>query len=569
MFHLSIHTNHKLIMARRRYKHLVSVMGAAIVTVLVASCDDPANQEGGSGVSQTTISFQLGGSTDSRTRSARPSQTPVAPQQCIDITLGDALPTLALTETVTSMDDAPVLTDGASATRGIPVFTENFEDVHGKFFARTFSVKNGGAVTYTPSDALLGDEPAAFTLSGDGSYQHDYGTSYRWPSNHLMYFFFNSPRRNVNLVTGSSADPVSSQQYYSDGHITFDYTSPAQAADQEDILFASRTLKMETMNTDNEILFFHPLTGVKFKLGTLSDDSHGVTINVTSITLKDLLYEGTCTLTTVNKNDKAANHSDYDSYNRVAWQFTTEPSPLKHDFTLQPEGTVNRQSNTAKASGDYDFPSSFYGDENTLGMGNLNSQNYAQTFWLIPQSVAGKTITITYEVTFADGTVTSPTQVEVTLPTGAAWKAGELHTYTIGFHQTYTSIDNEVTGNKLTFAPKNTGNTNAYLRVALVANWENDNLVVFGQYDMTDKINATDWKYNSQDGFYYYCNPVAPGMSAPALLTNFQADTAPIAGTHLELSTIVQAVQTDDAGALTNVTTYWGEGASTFIQANK
>lgn len=568
-------------MARKRCKHLVSVMGAAIVTVLVASCDDTANQEGGSGVSQTTISFQLGGSTDSRTRSARPSQTAVAPQHCIDITLGDALPTLALTETVTSMDDAPVFPDEASATRGIPVYSENFEAVHGKFFARTFSVKNGGAVTYTPSDALLGDEPAAFTLSGDGSYQHDYGTSYRWPSNHLMYFFFNSPRRNVNLVTGSSADPVSSQQYYSDGHITFDYTSPAQAADQEDILFASRTLKMETMETDNEILFFHPLTGVKFKLGTLSDDSHGVTINVTSITLKDLLYEGTCTLTPVNKNDKSANHSDYDSYNRVAWQFTTEQRSLKHDFTLEPEGTVNRQSNTEEKVDDVDFPGSFYGDENdelgTLGMNNLNSQNYAQTFWFIPQSCSKKQIVIAYSVTFADGTEKVDQTANVTLPEDGngktyEWKAGELHTYTIGFHQTHATIESagSTTGeNGLTLTPKNTGNTKAYLRVALVANWVNDKQEVFGQYDMNSKVNASNWKHCS-DGFYYYCTPVNPENPAPALLTNFKASdvTIPIVGTHLALNAIVQAVQTDDAGDLTNVATYWGSVAQNFISNN-
>lgn len=570
-------------MARKRCKHLVLDMGVLIVTVLMASCEDTANQEGGKGLNMTTISFQLGGHMDSRTRSARPSQTAVAPQHCIDITLGDALPTLALTETVTSMDDAPVFPDEASATRGIPVYSDNFENVYHGFLARTFGVNGGSDQQYSDADALLGSdkEPALFTLQ-DGYYQHDYGTQYRWPSNHLMYFFFNSPRTKANLVgmqPSVTADPVSNQKNYRNGKIVFDYTSPVQAVDQEDILFASRTLKMETMETDNEILFFHPLTGVKFRLGTLSDEN--LTINVTSITLKGLLYEGSCTLTPVNKeNGKGADDSGYDSYQHVLWSFTDEQNSLKHDFTLQPEGTVNRQSNTEKKVDDVDFPGSFYGDENdelgTLGMNNLNSQNYAQTFWFIPQSCSKKQIVIAYSVTFADGTKKVDQTATVTLPEDGngktyEWKAGELHTYTIGFHQTHATIGDNVTASGLTLTPKNTGNTKAYLRVALVANWVNDEQEVFGQYDMNSNVNTSYWKYNSDDGFYYYCTPVDPENPAPALLTNFKASdvTIPIVGTHLALNAIVQAVQTDDAGALTNVTTYWGGGASTFIQANK
>ena len=571
-------------MARKRCKHLVLDMGVLIVTVLMASCEDTASQEGGKGLNKTTISFQLGGHTDSRTRSARPSQTAVAPQHCIDIALGDALPTLALTETVTSMDDAPVFPDEASATRGIPVYSENFEDVYHGFLARTFDVNGGSDQQYSDADALLGSdkEPASFTLQ-DGYYQHDYGTQYRWPSNHLMYFFFNSPRTKANLVgmqPSETADPVSELKYYRNGNIVFDYTSPAQAEDQEDILFASRKLKMETMETDNEILFFHPLTGVKFKLGTLSDEN--LTINVTSITLKCLLYEGSCTLTPVNKeNGKGADDSEYDSYQRVQWSFTDDQKSKTNDFTLQPAGTISRQSSTSKITGDYDFPDSFYGDENgelgTLGMNNLNSQNYAQTFWFIPQSCSKKQIVIAYSVTFADGTKKVDQTATVTLPEDGngktyEWKAGELHTYTIGFHQTHATIESAgstTDASGLTLTPKNTGNTKAYLRVALVANWVNDEQEVFGQYDMNSKVNTSNWKYNSQDGFYYYCTPVNPENPAPALLTNFKASdvTIPIVGTHLALNAIVQAVQTDDAGALTNVTTYWGEEASTFIQA--
>lgn len=571
-------------MARKRCKHLVLDMGVLIVTVLMASCEDTASQEGGKGLNKTTISFQLGGHTDSRTRSARPSQTAVAPQHCIDITLGDALPTLALTETVTTMDDAPVFPDEASATRGIPVYSDNFENVYHGFLARTFDVNGGSDQQYSDADALLGSDkgPAVFTLQDD-YYQHDYGTQYRWPSNHLMYFFFNSPRKEVNLVGMQptvTADPVYNLKYYRNGKIVFDYTSPAQAVDQEDILFASRTLKMETMETDNQILFFHPLTGVKFRLGTLSDEN--LTINLTSITLKGLLYEGSCTLTPVNKEEgKKADDSGYDSYQRVHWSFTDEQKLKTKDFTLLPASTVNRQSNTEEKVGDVDFPGSFYGDENgelgTLGMNNLNSQNYAQTFWFIPQSCSKKQIVIAYSVTFADGTEKDLT-ANVTLPEDGSgktyeWKAGELHTYTIGFHQTHATIESAgstTDASGLTLTPKNTGNTKAYLRVALVANWVNDKQEVFGQYDMNSNVNTSNWKYNSQDGFYYYCTPVDPETSAPALLTNFKASgiTIPIVGTHLALNAIVQAVQTDEAGALTNVATYWGSVAQNFISSN-
>lgn len=554
--------------------------GLAFVSAiaLLASCDETIGTEQTGNASRTTISFNLGGN-DGHTRSALPSQTSVAPLHSFDIQLGDGLPALTLTETVTSADDADDFKGSDIVTRGIPVFSSNFADVYGKFTARTFSVSKSPSGAYTDAQALMGTTPVDFTKNGDGNYVHDYGNTYRWPSNHLMYFFLASPRKSVHLVGGaaeSTNDPVSNIQYNQDGSIEFGYTSPAAAIDQEDILFTSRKLKMETKDTDNRIVFLHPLTGVKFKLGTMSDDNYGVTVTVTSITIKDLLYEGSCKITTPAVAESTDSDSDnkFDSKNHVSWTFTESQSAKKNNFSIAPPATLeSRDKNTSQETGDYLFPDNFYGSSGAAGMNNLNSRNYAQTFWLIPQSCSGKEITIQYEVTFADGTKLTNQSKDVTLPADHdavtyAWNAGELHTYTIGFHQTHVSISDEVSSNTLTFAPVNTGNTVAYLRVALVADWVNNENVVFGKYDVPSSDVNTSWKYNSADGFYYLCTPVAAGATAePLMLQDFTPVTAPIVGTHLELSTIVQAVQADDD--LTNVETYWGDYAKTFINAKK
>ena len=80
-------------------------------------------------------------------------------------------------------------------------------------------------------------------------------------------------------------------------------------------------------------------------------------------------------------------------------------------------------------------------------------------------------------------------------------------------------VPNEITetfdGNtKSNVQIKNVGNVNAFIRVALVPSWRNDDtghtgtgLVATGTYNIT--LNTTDWTLGS-DGYYYYNSAVQP-----------------------------------------------------------
>lgn len=74
----------------------------------------------------------------------------------------------------------------------------------------------------------------------------------------------------------------------------------------------------------------------------------------------------------------------------------------------------------------------------------------------------------------------------------------------------------------------NTGDTEAYIRAAIIVTWKNaENGNVYGSVpvagpDYTIALNPTDW-IKGKDGFYYYKKPVAPngqtGSATTALIT--------------------------------------------------
>ena len=84
--------------------------------------------------------------------------------------------------------------------------------------------------------------------------------------------------------------------------------------------------------------------------------------------------------------------------------------------------------------------------------------------------------------------------------------------------------------NKKEATVENTGNVDAYVRVAVVGveieKDEDDNIVVIGSYDVSSYIDSTNWQL-LDDGYYYYKGIVAPGDETPNLLV---ADTATTTG---------------------------------------
>ena len=77
------------------------------------------------------------------------------------------------------------------------------------------------------------------------------------------------------------------------------------------------------------------------------------------------------------------------------------------------------------------------------------------------------------------------------------------------------TVENNIeTGAKI----KNTGNIDAYIRVAVVGNSVNADGNIIGQLDMSPYLAAAGWTEGA-DGYYYWGEKVAPGALTGELLT--------------------------------------------------
>ena len=114
---------------------------------------------------------------------------------------------------------------------------------------------------------------------------------------------------------------------------------------------------------------------------------------------------------------------------------------------------------------------------------------------------------------------------------------------------------------------KNTGNTDAYIRVAVVINWMSaDGTRVWatkpvkstdgtdGDYTITYNLKDNGW-IDGSDGYYYYTRPVPPGEMTDILITNATQLVAkgPI-GTdntqyYLSIEIVASAIQSSGMGA--------------------
>ena len=79
---------------------------------------------------------------------------------------------------------------------------------------------------------------------------------------------------------------------------------------------------------------------------------------------------------------------------------------------------------------------------------------------------------------------------------------------------------------------KNTGDTEAYIRAAIVVTWQNAAGEVYGvpveSGDYTLTLSTTDgWDIETTDGYYYYTSPVAPGTNTGILIDSCTAGTKP------------------------------------------
>lgn len=107
-----------------------------------------------------------------------------------------------------------------------------------------------------------------------------------------------------------------------------------------------------------------------------------------------------------------------------------------------------------------------------------------------------------------------------------------------------------ISTNKTDVRIKNTGDTDAYIRVAVVVNWASEDgtkvwatkPVLNTDYTIT-YATGTGWEPGA-DGYYYYTESVAPGTLTNILIS--QADklqTAPPEGYYLSIEIVASAIQ--------------------------
>ena len=106
---------------------------------------------------------------------------------------------------------------------------------------------------------------------------------------------------------------------------------------------------------------------------------------------------------------------------------------------------------------------------------------------------------------------------------------------------------------------KNNGNIDAYIRVAVVANWANSAGDVYGGAVPEEKTNYSELKLKTgwikgADGYYYYTHPVAPKESTTAIFEDItQLTDDPAEGYGLQITILADGIQSEPGTTVVSV----------------
>lgn len=528
-------------------RRFVLLTVCAVSLMLVSCVKDPDNKingEVGPDVNQNTVTFVIGGGAVTTKSLSKPVGEP------IDLSEESGIDGLQIIEDVTSMDPC------YEGTKGTPIFTENFA---------TYS--SLAATAYSGANEFLATVPFANT---EGSYEwsHTYESGTWWPEDgNGLDFYFQAPEN----PTGCSNIKFDNTEKT----ISFDYTSPAIATNQTDVLFSMKHLDEATKDTDNKVLLYHALSAVKFKLGQLQESERSTKLQITAITKIEFLNvnsKGSCVIKpsttpwsqTSNPGDASTADSEKSS-EVTTWTNVSTPANFSQEFT-----SSEQNANVLPAFGN---PSNMLAGETTHTEHNINSETASKTFFFIPQKIS-ENVKIKLTYTYTDGTATYANNV-TTIDFGAKmlakdsnyeWKEGEIRTYTLSLGDdvkvAITDTANETQHKKSDLVITNTGTATSYMRVAVVGNWYYDKQAT----DAADVpvaitpcqlesyksyIRTSDW-IEGADGYYYYKHPVLAGHTILPANTLFGdvtfTEQSPYKNCHLEVKLAVQAVRAGQVG---------------------
>lgn len=439
--------------------YLVCALFAALSIVSCVQNEELVNEVN---LSENGIAFTFNGN---QTRSAGSIDSDGA-ETGLSIALGDIQSgsRLFLTESIVDLNAYIPMTKGA------PVYHENLMSLKSEGYDK-INVKTylEGGAEHTPGNATYDSEDAEGGTGG-WLYLHNYSGS-PWPDdeNQSVYFFLNMPASsNASNLTYDSTD----------GKIEFDYTSPATAAAQKDILFAARTLTSSEYHSNYTtsgapVTFYHALTGVKFRVGN-NNENDTKTI-ITKVEFKGLYGKG---------------HGVFDSKTgKVAWTPTANSEGNfsvgfdNPDYSAEGDNSIDFISGENNAFGDSWYTGGTA--DKPYNKNNLNEEDGSLTFWLLPQTFAdhaGVTMEITYLIKTPDSTagIEHTETIDLSQALGQSstghpatvWKAGQLRTYTLEPRAVDVEIKDVMNGYvKSDLHVTNTGNVDEYVRMLVIGNW--------------------------------------------------------------------------------------------------
>ena len=504
---------------------------AVLVTAALASCQQEKDTFMGHKVGENEIAFTLNSTS---TRSMEEISAVSTGNTFLLGTdgIGDAL---YFEETIEELNGGP-------ATKGAPAYTVNVGDLYPELGVYAEDL---GFSSYE----LLGE--------GEGWHYHHNYVGRPWPDD---------PTEKIDFYLRMPVDMEGFSNPVYGGEngaktISFDYESPATAADQKDILFSqvsiSKNDHYENISKGGvPVTMYHALTGVKFRVG--NDNSGSTKTIITQVKFTGLKGTGHCVVDGSNVTWTPGT---------AAYNFTQKFTNPDYDKTLEhpennPDGSVTY---TKPTEGDAPFGDSWYAPgkdtNNPTNTQNLNKDDGSYTFWFIPQTMSDAVkLEVTFVVKTPDtsgatggGVITHTIDFGKALP-GVEWKAGQLRTYTLVPKEVDVEIEDKMEGlSKTDLHIANTGNVAEYVRMTIIGNWygwesaksqedgdepsilvgyktngaggADDNEMVkpwyigdseFGQYfDASFKNGVPSGQGNKWvrgDGGYYYTDPIGPGQ---------------------------------------------------------
>ena len=527
---------------------------AAAATLSFAACKEEVDNTTPEPLGDKVVAFTL---QKTETRSAAGTSTASRNERLpLGVIDGQAI---FLEETVTSLDDVPSVTP---ETRGTPLYSENFLTISGGSF-KGLAFPAADMTDKQPSDASWPEGDFEYTPRNQWERQYEWDP---WFGQDALLVYAKMLTEYSGAASGYGGPigvlPNSYRYSYSataGQSMSFSYRSPLTAQEQQDILFAARSVTSQEAKQQIPIIFYHALTGVKF--ATAHTNEEDVKTYIKKVELTGIYGYGKCTITSTAENggysDDPTVHS---SANAVSWSNLRlgggTTANANQAYTQEFADTPVTFAEGGSFANNGDYPSSFSSAGNQR---NLNDADASLTFWLIPQTLTSVSkLKVTFEIEI-NGNRKEYTRVLQLgeLTNYGEWKAGQLRTYTLKSSEVDVEIEDVVENHvKKDVVISNVGNAPAYIRAQIVGSWYgkagNQDGVAMG-FTSSDENNfdyvkpwndvlntsseyvpygtfvglpGTDWVQGT-DGYFYYTKIVMPGEETGSkLFTTYTLDTS-------------------------------------------